>query len=460
MNDNSKNEAKPAKAAPVPTSTDKKGVFAVFAVAVIAVAAVGYYVSNTGIDQKIVDLGLKNFQKTIAQNPSIAELNPKFTYDAVTIEGSFTKRFALVKNPRITVTKSGKETEFSTPSLELYVKELDLSAAQLLFINDITVKEAGATVATISFPEKPIYTYEAVTKDGKPAIKYSAELQNGMNIKGEDGKSIAITYDADPKLSGVVDREGKSGDTTIAFSNFVVKDPDAGEVYKTAVLKFDTKSTPSEGGVNLMTAQAEISNLLPTGMDTVYGTLGLKADLDVKGSLDGVSSAENAVKVRTLALTGKDFQANVTADLTSSATDPLPAGVANLSIQNFEYVYNNLVKVNLPPEMLTIVDAIIEKASGTPVASLKDLSIDFKREKGGTSYIGKATFEEVAGLVMPLFMQQMMLGAPATPTGEPTSDPAATTEEAPSDLAPAAGEGTPAEATPSEAAPEAPKPAN
>lgn len=414
-------------------------------IAILVIAGVGFVLKPSGLDKALVEKELQNFAKALAENPGTKEYNPKLTYGAIEIGGGFSTRYAVVRDTKLSVTDKGSEIVISTPEVKLVPLSKDLSSGQVLF-GDLDVQEAGALLAKIDFNDTVAYNYSYGKVDGKKITKFNFNLKDGMKVTGADGKVVEVSYDNDPTIEGQMDLEGFDAQNEFTLKNFKVKEAETGEVFNAETLSIKSKNVAAEGSKRNMSTQVELSNVLPVGLDTLYGALSVKGDFDFTADMASLSNAatlpaDSQLKIRSLEIGGKEFKANVTADLNTTAVDPLPAGIANLTVQNFAYLYNNIIKV-AGPETTQLVDAILSKATGSPIADLKDLSLDFKREPGGTSYIGKATFEEVAALAMPLIMQQMM-AAPASGGGFPATD----SSEAPA-VAPVEGETTPADAAP------------
>lgn len=449
-------------------STQKKRNLALpIAAGVVAVAAGGFLVSRAGLDKALVKEQVDAFIVNAQNKAKESGRDLAISYKDIEIEGGFTNRHAVLKEPTLTVKPLGANTPVSaegnklsssmvvtTRQIDIFPESADLSSlrieapAPLQFADTANPEVALMTITSNSAPSVSVsqtkqgevaysnVTYRAPTET---EIKYLKETQ----ATGEEDKTPTLTPVFESLKMTMAQGSGFSfnlaqdksglGKASISIADLAIVPSAAPDsALKAPLIKGEWQNLLNEKKRNVVKATLQAGPITSANAALPYQPVTITFD----GAFDGVipttpgaasvaGTAEPSVlSLKTFKIETKDSIFSASADFTAAATDTMPVGKASISLTNLPYVMSELKKSGaLDEKGEAIVLALAQKITGAPTEQLADLNFTIERVKDGQFKVGSTSFEELFATMISQSMQKQEPAAGAPETAEPPHVP-------------------------------------
>lgn len=442
--------------APETKSTSRKFILPVILV-ILLIGGLGYVASKAGLDKALVKQAVDHFAADLAASTEHAPAHMTLTYDDIRLEGGLTNRHAILVNPAIKEVSRRDQsvTHYRTDEVALYPTSTDLTSLRLEIAKPVRVFRADETLAAATITQRSaiIVNVGPETRGDKNYTITTVALPDAFLIDAHPDNitdpwnrlTLTLAPGATMKRSMI---EGGADWTSLSDSSFTAKDikitPDAKPADAVTIASIDTSftNTLNEQNLNHVTLNANIGPIDSSDELLPYGPLTAIIELDFEGVLRRspeafaeAKSNESSLKLETFSIKGKDAAIYATADFVSGATDVLPVGTANLTVENLPFVLGELrAREKLKPQEEQILAAVIQRATGKKLGDTTDLTIDIKRVRDGAFQIGDTTFEEVMALVLKGALSGKMDAPTEAPVGAPAEEPVTTPVETPAPI--------------------------
>jgi len=452
-----------------PASSTRKFILPV-AIVIVLIGVIGFIASQAGLDKALVKQAVDRFAADLAKSTAESPAQMTLTYKDIRLEGGFSSRFAIIESPEIREKNLRDEsvTIYRTPEIELHPTSADLSSMRIEAARPITIvgnAESSAPATTV-ITQKSAITVDVAPeqKNGRTYIATNVSLPDAFLLDGsadEAGAPWQMTVTMAPGATikrSVI--EGGSDWTSLSDSSVsakTIKIVPEGKPERTITIdaiESSFSNTLNEQNLNVVDINANIGPISGSKDVLPYGAITAALELNFEGALARspeafaeAKSNESSIKLKTLSLKSENAALYATADFVSGASDLLPVGTANITVENLPFVLEELHKTAVLDEQNEkLLATVVERTTGQPIGTVKDLSIDIKRVRDGAFQIGNTTFEEIMALVLKSALTNKMApavmpDAPAMPAEEP-----APVEESP--VSPAVSTPTPTETAP------------
>lgn len=457
-------------------STEKKKRSLVLPVAlgIVALAFGGFFASRMGLDKALVKQQVDAFIASAESKAKESGRDLKITYKDLEVVGSFTKKHVVLQAPELVVQPSGAAAmadgakqdavKIATEKLEIFPQSADLSSLRI---------EAPApfTVTDMAAPEKLLLT---VTSNAAPAltvarskqgeIEYSsldyrapgqmefkylkeadAEIAMEEAVEAAEGTSeeaakaeaapaptyetltVAMAAGSGFKANMAQDKSGL-GTASLDITDLVMTPSQSPEsAVKAPKIKGEWSNALNEKKLNVVKALLEAGPITSADAALPYQPVTVAIDGAFEGPITNTpeavanAPAQSAVMtLKTFKIETKDSTLNASANFTASASDMMPVGSATLSLSNVPYVLAELRKVGMVNDSNgPMIEAMLQKITGSPIAELTDVNIAIDRPKDGAFKVGSTTFEELFAVMLSHAMSGQQAPAAGTPDAAP-----------------------------------------
>lgn len=415
------------------------------ALGIVALLMVGFVASRAGLDKALVKQKLDAAIASIKKKGREDGRDIEIKYGDLEVSGSFIDKHVIVHQPVFIIKplehkplKPGAEEAsdslvVTSDEMVIYPKSVDLSSATFSLPKPINF-------ATENAPEKSLLLIQSNTPlevtITQKNIAGAAHTLTSHTLPG----TIDFTYLREQKAVGVED----ATPTITPVYDMLTMRTTAGSVIETDLANDDSGHGSSDISIGQITLTPKSA---PEGVVTIEGIKGhwinalndkkngmmqatanvgpitappsllpyapIAFELDFysseatsKAAQADAEAEDSSIVLKKLELTTKDATLSAAANFTANASDTLPVGTASVKLSNMHYVLSELRKNSvLTPEKEEKIVPILEKIAGASLASLADLDIVIKRERGGAFMIGKTTFEELFAMVLKQAMQ-------------------------------------------------------
>ncbi len=378
------------------------------------------------------------FQKLSAQLTEIGSpygRDIKVTHGDISFEGWGYHKRAVVSNVAIEVSGTLEPIKYTLATDSIVVSSDPINFHRIIMNLGAPIKllQNESVVNTVTFSEPLVIAYEEMERDNVKASRSDAVFPKQITISKSQTASdliqpgIVISFASAPTLQFISAPEHKSSSLTYSLSGLSVLDNGQNVVNIGSVTSDISKTSgDAEGrisGKNIFKASDIVAyiNQIATKPYAVNLDADVMLDENPQASdKDESNNSENAynsgvpdrnrdVVINDYTMSNPDFKLRMIGKFSNVKGDPLPVGQLNIDIDNLPKFLSSELVSNFSVSGLS---AALAKITGEPVSGQTQVSIPIKREKGGTLYIGKTTFEE---LVASVFSGSIM---PAIPYGE------------------------------------------
>lgn len=476
------------------------------------------------ISREIVEQNLQRLSADLSELAAEHGKEAKLTYSSVEIEGWGYNKKAVVLNPVVEISSVGGEwkkgSKFSAATDKMIVEAdpVNPNRVALLASGTIGIDEDGVR-KTVGFSEPIRYYYTIAQIDGKkqeqqdiviPKQIVIATVSEAKNcVDGDAGCAVkqqeeiakeqtAIGFLNNPTVRIVSSADFGNRFLSYDLSSMEITSGDGSKANFGSIIGSLDKGNADGEGKTISKYNLAVSDLVFSNAGNVSKPYDMKLDMamvddkvpaveDVKPEGDKAEAAKTVepdsetynsevykksianrpnkkVTINQFSVSRQDFSLNAAGEINIENSDPLPYGLVKL---NVEHLPQFMTSEMVPAEMRGVVEGVLVKMTGKPLAGQDNLAIDFKREKNGVFYLGQTTFEALAATFLSdILMNKGTLdiedSAPAAAASgserqkEPEVSVPTTSVAAPVYTAPAASPVAPA---PAEAAPVAASPA-
>jgi hypothetical protein len=432
----------------------KKTITAVLAIVagIVALWLVWFGTGNL-ISKELVESNLKDFSDELSEVADAHGKTAKLSYGEIEITGFGYAKKAIIHNPSVDVAikgvESGRAWSLSTDSLSVDADPMNSSHIMVTAANPILISEDGKPSQTISFSEPFMLGYGKLEdSSGANILQHDVFLPKQITISHENATAeqakgqTLITFSSVPSFKIISIPEQKKKLVNYDFTGVEVS---TDEGSKTAIghIYGEFNQQYNDGDKFSVTYNLALSDVVAS--DSAHSSKPYSFNLDV--AVDGepalpkpVVAAESPadasaqavapvaptsavpvvpyvnkkVSIKQFAFSGADFKVGASGDIAVDSEDPLPTGLVTLQIDNLQ---NFLSSEVVPSGSRGVLEAVLERMIGQPVAKQENVSIPLKREKNGSFYLGQTTFEAIASN----FLTDILMS-------HPSSEPAASGE--------------------------------
>jgi|GEM_PF-3013815 len=440
------------------------------AIAVLAVGAGAaalwfvWFGPSSLINKELVESNLQRLSSQLGAFASEHGKEAKISYGEIEIAGWGYGKKAIVHNPVVEVSVKGegvsKAWAASTNSVLVESDSVNSGRVILLIADAINISEDGKARETVTFSEPLKYGYLATQIGAEQSAQQDVYIPKKITISQLDASGVAAGGDCANSDAGCASQEGASAkaQTTISFINaptlqiissqqsekssisydfsgMEITSNDGNKlIVGTAAGKFN-KENEAEGKpsikYNFTLGDVVVSDATHTSKPYAFNF-----DVAVSGdssaapavapapvTVDGgtaqepaktpevaaasVASSGQKIALNNLSVSGQDFKVHASGNILVEAGDIMPSGLVELKIDNVpQFLSSELV----PADSRGLVEGLLEKMAGKPVAKEESISIPLKREKNGTFYLGQANFEALAASAL----SDTLMGRPAS----------------------------------------------
>ena len=424
----------------------KRRIIWIIAALILIVGVGGYIASKAGLDKALVKQALDHFAGNLENSTKDSPAQMSFSYDDVRITGGFSNRHAVILNPRFREMNKGTQalTLYRTAEAVVHPKSADLRSLRIELAKPLMIfsdEKAEHAVATIIQKDAIVIDVTPETKAGKAYVTTKVSLPDAFLIDGPADKAsdpwnkLSLTLAPGAVMTNSMP-EGEHSWTSPGEASFHARDivltPDAKPEDAITLGVVDTyfSNVLNDKNLNTLLVKMDVGPLASSKSMLPYGPLSANVDFAFEGALERspeafaeAKSTDSSIMLKTFSLKGKDAALSATADFVASASDMLPVGTANITVENLEFILAELRKRGALRERDDhLLTTVIERVSGKPMAENKDLKIDITRVRDGAFKIGKSTFEEIMAAVLSGALSDKF-DAPAKDAPKPKTKP-------------------------------------
>ena len=401
----------------------------------------GFVLSKAGLDKALVKQKLDESIVNIQERARERGRDVAITYGDVEVAGNLLNKHVVVQKLVVTVKQVNRapmtpgqtakidSVIISTDEMAIYPRSADLSSATFSLAKPINVAGENApdksllkmesntpiavtvsqktennvpyTVVSHDSPTQIVMTYlheekAEGTEDATPTMTpvyqtmtMNVEAGSGFESKSAtDGSGLGVANTHYKKITFVPQHQPDNvieiAGITSSFSNSI-NEKKLNEV----------KVTNSIGPI---TAKPELLPYAPILINVDFAFEGAgpnqPADAAAANASAPAQPKDVTITLNKLEISTKDSALSANANFVASPTDILPVGSGQIKLTNVPFVITELRKNHL---LTADVEAryfpLVELVAGAPIATLQDLDIPVKRDRGGAFQIGKTTFE-------------------------------------------------------------------
>jgi hypothetical protein len=454
------------------TLPKKKRKLLIPALAVVGgVLVVGFVVSQAGLDKALVKQKLDESILAIKEKGRAQGRDIDITYGDLEVAGTFLDKRVIVHQPVLTVKPLNRaplapgavakpdSLVITTDEMAIYPRAVDLSSATFSLAKPVNfaaendpekslLKVEASSPLAVTVSQKTVDgVAHTVTQHTAPATLTLTYLREETATGTEDATPqvnpvystllVNIAQGSTIESDSATDGSGL-GHAAIDFGKISLVPQTAPETaIEIAGVHSAWSNVLNEKKLNVVSAKSDIgpttanADVLPYapiafGMDFVFeGAAPKTAPALAAAAGEPTPPQESTITLNKLSFTTKDSSLSAHANFVASPTDILPVGTAELKLTNVPFVLTELRKIgllNAQTEARYI--PLLEQIAGAPIASLTDLEVPIKRERGGSFNIGKTTFEELFALLLKQAIQPKGAGAAPVSEAAPNTVPA------------------------------------
>lgn len=418
--------------AAAPKTSNMRFVLPLFLV-IILIAAVGYIITTqTGIDKKMVEVAVKNWEAQVENFAKSQGTSLDFTYDSIEMKGQGAGRHAIIINPTFTLHEKApepvegaagltKESErnindtmrFTTAKVELIPQSMSLDHILIRASDPITFDYDHGLKGRITADSAIELDVEKLEENKQQFLHSVIALPTQLNIESLAGDDVK------DKLTVISDKGGKLDVKTdyithelVALesdlTNVKVNDLKGESLLSVARIDILTNNVKQADGNYKVKVVGDLKDVMTNEQDMPYGAFSAAIDMAYNGPMPDEgdqnfdwSTAKAAFVLNRLELGAKDTSLQATADFKTTEGELLPVGKANIKIINLKFIRDELEKQGvLDKESDMLLSALVLKITDQKMKDLKDLSIDISREAKGSLKVGKSNFEDLFAIVL------------------------------------------------------------
>lgn len=428
----------------------------------VALIGLGFLASRTGLDKALLRQQLDAFATNLQAQGKRDGRDVVLTYKDVAIRGGFSNRHAVILEPQLSVKPLVQEGEVKatdnlvirTAELRVFpkssnLKELQVAApAPIDFYDASDLSRKLLTVATdapfttdVRLYSRDNVSYAEVTQHVPEKIDFTYLREQKAEGPEEATPTVVPVYETlvmtqapGGLLYSDVAQDGSDlGTARIQMQDIVLTpqvQPDA--AVRIAQVSSDWKHSMNEKKHHAVEASAQVGEITADAALLPYAPINFSVKVGYEGAapqtaqdLSSIRAQESSFKLYGFTLSTKEASLNATADFVASPTDVLPVGMASITLTNVPYVMGELRRFGvLNPATEPLATEILQLATGTPMAEMKDAQIDINRARGGSFAIGKTTFEELFATVLQHGLRQQPSVVPLpSPEKKPAAEP-------------------------------------
>lgn len=418
----------------------------------VLAAAVGVilFTGNQPLTVEFVRAELEATSARLAANASVKGRQASLSYGEIRTQGFLFDTKVVVQNPVITYTstKNGQPSTVSAATDYVVFGTGDMSGGN--FYVDmpapIRVQTSASETFTLSDAGTPRIAAAKMIENGTALQRFALQLTGPITVSPPDAgegaatpKPITISFAPNPTISLNNATDGSITSNQFEFKDIsIVAQGEAQDAITIASANVLAKKTRADKGDESLDVVTQLTDLAVTQS----GAPGSKYDFtaSIEGILhppatqstthvgDPVANAptslaytppEAEINVREISLGNDHFKATARGLVVKSADDSLPFGTVEVDINNFSYLRDSdLISAQEKPLMMNLITQI----NGEPLsADAKDFVFKITREKLGTSYVGKTTFEALTASLMANMMALPESAAPPIPPAVSTA---------------------------------------
>ena len=421
------------------------------ALVLAAVLVLGFLLTHSGIDKALIKQKLDQYAALLQEKGREQGRDVSLTYGDIEVAGGFIHKHVIIRNPQLSIkplAQPGATTPpnpadtvaVTTPQLVIYPETRDLSSLRFSLPEPLNFTSADAPDKSLlkiaaSTPIELIVTQNKVNNQPFTRILHTAPSAFDFTYLRE--KQTAGEEDATPTVVPVYDTihmtvaSGSTIETNFAADGSGLGKADVSFKQITTVPQSAPQGIVTIAGVEAHWRNeinnknvVSIANKMHVGPITAppdvlpYAPI----ELTVDASYDGASALapdapaaglgnDPKITVRQLTLSTKNSTLSATADFTSSPTDVLPMGKAQLNLTNIPFIREEAKKRGLlTADNEAWIADLVQQITGTPFDQLKDLALPIERSRGSAFKVGNTTFEEVFAT----FLKHALKVRPAT----------------------------------------------
>lgn len=431
-------------------------------IASLAVICLVWLSSTSIISSKLLDTSLKQITGQIEDIGSSYGMDAKLSYDKVDIKGFLHNRHAVIHNVRIDMAdKSGLypvKWRFATDEAVVSSDPGNSNNILVVFSKPVDFLQNEKLIKSVVFSEPLKYSFGRTNANGVLAFQHNVILPKGITVmepKGElegaaenagmqagQEEQVVFNFNKSPTVNIISSGERKINAVSYDLSDLTISKD--GQTYVTIgkwVSDFNEKPTDTLGhtsgayilevqdivlhgkgngkpynvNVNTLFAIDSAGEKLPeqkTGEEKpgeekpdAQSAAAAGAANDIAG--EGPNKNRDVV-LKQFMISNPDFKISASGNFSNIKGDPLPSGEVNVDIENVQqFLASDLVT----PENRPLLENVLVKITGKPLADQTQVTIPLKREKMGMFFVGKSNFEEIAAI----WFSGMMM---STPPGE------------------------------------------
>ncbi len=427
-----------------------------FCLVVMAIALMVILISNRPmLNHAQVEFQLNGFKEYVNTRFKESGSNIVFAYKEIAVKNL--GESALIDHPTITISDSDTpevpRTTISTDRIiMLPVREEDARFV-VQFPDPITVVDAMGVATRLTF-EGGVPAYSFITRqEENGGIVMRSKLRLPPKMLLAMGKAVpsgdpavqpsgTVSYAPDPVISFTSYSDGRN-DAALSFQNIIIGNGQGKTVLTVGGWNLTKRDDAPKDGRIPFASMLSLADITLKTEETPQSPYTFK--LNISGTKAFTTQPDAKVvdldmDVHDMSLSNEKFTIIANGAISRKPDDALPYGKMEIKIAHFPAMVDSIA---ITPEMKALVVEVFNRITGEDTTNSEEVQFTAQREKLGVSAIGKASFEDIAMIVLPRFMANKSAepqadGAPGVAV-TPESEQRAHTPEANSAPAPVSG---------------------